>query len=184
MFCGEGRDWLGVRLDRDSGSALFGTREILRATAIGGFARFPVNLTDRGQLPDARHWPGKATMGETTLPRAIFAEPGLRSESIPAGFAGEQTRFRGCGIYSSCVASRLPTSRRPRGRGPFVRRRPNYPRLMSSVFVIVSSPRQRGSRLPASSMRLPGARRDRPRTPVLRPVWTCPSQLASQAVQA
>jgi hypothetical protein len=90
--------------------------------------------SDRGQLPDARHWPGKATMEETTLHSAIFAEPRPRSESIPAGFAGEQTRFTGCGIYSSCVASRQPTSRRPRGQGPFVRRRPNCPRLMSSVF--------------------------------------------------
>ena len=34
-------------------------------------------------------------MGETTLHSAIFAEPGPRSESIPAGFAGEQTRFTG-----------------------------------------------------------------------------------------
>jgi len=51
-------------------------------------------------------------------------------------------------------------------------------------FVIVSSPRQTGSRLPASSTRLPGARRGRPRMPALRLVWTCPSQSVSQAVQA
>ena len=58
------------------------------------------------------------------------------------------------------------------------------PRMISSIFVIVSSPRKRGSRLPASSTRLLGARRDRPRMSARRLVWTCPSRQASPAVPA
>ena len=69
-------------------------------------------------------------------------------------------------------------------RWSFVRHRPDCPRLMSSIFVIVSSPRKRGSRLTVSSTRPLGIRRDRPQMPALPLVWTCPSQSASQAVQA
>src|SRR5262249_12105223 len=66
-----------------------------------------------------------------------------------------------------------------------VRHRPSSVALvMSSIFVIVSFPRKRVSRLPASSTRLLGARRDLLRILALRLVWTCPSQWASQAVQA
>ena len=52
------------------------------------------------------------------------------------------------------------------------------------VIVSVSFPRKRGSRRPASSTRLLAVRRARSRISIRRLVWTCPSQSASQAVQA
>ena len=52
------------------------------------------------------------------------------------------------------------------------------------VIVSVSFPRKRGSRRPASSTRLVAVRRARSRISIRRLAWTCPSQSASQAVQA
>lgn len=70
------------------------------------------------------------------------------------------------------------------GQRRFVELGQTAPLDVLRLFVIVSCPRRRGSRLPAASMRPPGARRDRRRMPVLRPVWTCPFRSASQAVPA
>ena len=89
--------------------------------------------SDRGQLPDARHWPGKATMGGTNLHSEFFAEPGRGAS--PFQRALPESRHAS-GVRDLLVLRCFATTNveAAAGTGAIRSTSAKLPRLMSSVF--------------------------------------------------